>query len=90
MGSEVEALREEVNLLARKVEILESKENKRKAMTYVKVLVKVILIASLAYGVYRGYDYIVHELPNIIVEKLKDTGKEKVDSFKETISGIFN
>ena len=72
MNSEIEVLREEVNLLARKVEILEKKENHRKAYAYLKVLVKVILIAALSYGVYWGYKYAVKEIPNIIEEKIKD------------------
>ncbi len=72
MESEIEELREEVDLLTRKVELLEKKENQRKAMFYVKLLIKVILILVTIYGAYRAYDYVVKELPSIIDEKIKD------------------
>ena len=72
MDSELMELREEVELLTRKVEILEKKENHRKAYAYIKILAKILLTLAIAYGVYRGYQYIVDELPNIIEEKIKD------------------
>lgn len=90
MEEEILELREEIDLLTKKVEILEKKENHRKALTYVKILVKIVLIGALAYGVYRGYEYLVKELPTIIVDKVKDTSKEKANNIKEAINGIFN
>ena len=72
MEKEIMELREEISLLTRKVEILERKENNRKAFGYVKILAKGIMIAALAFGAYWGYKYVVNELPNIIVEKVKD------------------
>ena len=72
MERELEELKEEVSLLTKKVEILEKKENRRKAATYVKILFKVILIIAVIYGAYWGYNYVSKELPNIIVEKVKD------------------
>ncbi len=72
MEKEIDSLREEVNLLTKKVEILESKENKRRALGYVKVLVKIIMILAVIYGVYRGYEYVVKEIPQIMEEKIKE------------------
>ena len=71
---EIQELRKEVELLTKKVEVLEKKENQRKAMSYLKILFKVIAIAAIIYGVYRGYDYVVNELPNVIVDKVKNVG----------------
>ncbi len=69
---ELEELKEEVELLNRKVHILEKKENKRKAMVYVKILVKIIITLAIIYGVYRGYEYVVKEIPHIMEEKIKE------------------
>jgi hypothetical protein len=90
MESELVELREEVELLTRKVEILENKEKYRKAHGYLKLLAKVLLVLALAYGAYRCYNFIVNELPNLVVEKVKDTSKEKANNIKEAINGIFN
>lgn len=69
---ELEELKEQVGLLTKKVEILEKKENKRKALIYAKILIKVIVILSIVYGCYRGYDYVVNEIPHIMEEKIKE------------------
>lgn len=72
MEEEILELKEEINLLTRKVEILEKKENNRKAFGYLKILIKIILVGALSFGVYWGYKYLINELPNIIEEKIKD------------------
>ena len=72
MEEEILELREEVELLTRKVELLEKKENHRKAYAYLKILGKVLLTLAISYGVYWGYKYVVDELPNIIVNKVKE------------------
>ncbi len=72
MEEEIMALKDEISLLTKKVEILERKENRRKSYAYVRVLVKGLLIVALAFGVYWGYKYVVN-LPNIIIEKVKET-----------------
>ena len=72
MEREIEELKQELMILNKKVEILERKENTRRVISYVKVLVKVILIAALAYGAWRGYEYVVNEVPNIMEEKIKE------------------
>ena len=72
MEEEIRELKDEISLLTRKVEILESKENKRRAYAYVKILIKIILVLAVIYGVYRGYEFVVKEIPNIITEKVKE------------------
>jgi hypothetical protein len=81
MDLELQALKEEVSLLTQKVEILEKKENRRKAFTYVKILVKVILILGAMYGIYWGYQYLSKELPRMMEEKIKEINP---------INGLFN
>ena len=72
MEQEISELKEEISLLTKKVEILENNEKKRKAFGYVKILIKIILTLAIIYGVYRGYEYVVKEIPNIMEEKIKD------------------
>jgi hypothetical protein len=72
MEAEIQKLRDEVKYLSRKVDILEKKEKNRVAMSYLKILIKVIVIGALSYGIYWGYRYVVNELPNVVVEKVKD------------------
>ena len=78
MEQELDELREEVKLLTKKVGILEKKENNRKALGYLKILFKVIMIIVVIYGAYRAYNYVVNDLPNDIVEKVKDLGISKL------------
>jgi hypothetical protein len=72
MEEELNDLRDEIDYLTKRIETLESAENRRKAAFYIKLLVKVVLIVLFAYGLWRGYDYVVHEIPNIMEEKIKE------------------
>lgn len=72
MEGEIKELKEEINLLNRRIEILEKKDNQRRALAYGKALIKIILIGVIAYAVYRGYDYVINELPTVIEEKFNE------------------
>ena len=72
MEEELNDLQEEIDYLTKRIETLESAENRRKAGFYIKLLVKVVLVVLFAYGLWRGYDYVVHEIPNIMEEKIKE------------------
>lgn len=72
MEAEIRELKQEINILNKKVELLEKKENNRRAYFYLRLLFKIILILAVAYGVWRGYDYVVKEIPNIMEEKIKE------------------
>lgn len=72
MEKEIEKLEQEVTLLKKKISILEAKENKRQAFKYLKIFVKLALTIVLLFGIWKGYNYIVNELPNIMEEKIND------------------
>ena len=72
MEEEIRELKEEINLLTKKVELLEKSEKKRKAFSYVKVTFKVLSILVLIYSIYWGYQYVINDLPGVIEEKIKD------------------
>ena len=55
-----------------KQEILEKKENQRRVYFYLRLLFKIILILGVAYGIWKGYEYVVKEIPNIMEEKIKE------------------
>ncbi len=72
MEKEIEKLEQEVTLLKKKISILEAKENKRQAFKYLKIFIKLALTIVLLFGIWKGYNYIVNELPNIMEEKIND------------------
>lgn len=72
MEREIEELKQEIVVLTKKVEMLEKKENQRRIAFYLKLLFKIILIGLFAYGVWRGYEYVSKEIPNIMEEKIKE------------------
>ena len=80
MGTEIKELKEEINLLNKRIDILEKRDNQRRALAYGKIFIKIIILGALAFAVYRGYDYVVNELPNVIEEKLNGLNPLTKDS----------
>ncbi len=76
---EIEELKEEIEVLNKRIGILERKENNRRALNYIKIIIKVVLIVAALYGIWRGYEYVVHEIPNMLEEKIKDLNPLKRD-----------
>lgn len=72
MEKEIEKLEQEVTLLKKKISILEAKENKRQAFKYLKIFIKLALTIVLLFGIWKGYNYVVNELPNIMEDKIND------------------
>lgn len=78
MENEVLELKEEIEFLTRRIEILESKDNKRRAFSYLRLLVKIILILVSIYGIWIGYKYVVNEIPKIMDDKIKEINNQKI------------
>lgn len=72
MSDEVLELKEEIETLNKRISVLEKRENKRRALAYIKLAIKIILIGAIIFGIWRGYEYVSHELPNMVEEKIKD------------------
>lgn len=83
MEENVLELKEEIQILEKRIERLEKIETRRKLTTYTKVIIKGLLISAIMFGIWYGYNYLVKEIPNIIEEKIKEINP--VDS----ITGIF-
>ena len=67
---DIEELKKEIKLLNKRICVLERKENTRKAFNYIKLIIKIIFFLLFIYGVWRGYEYVVNELPNMVEEKI--------------------
>ena len=80
MDNEVMELKEEIEFLSKRIETLEKSESRRKAFVYTKILIKVVLLLATVYGVWRGYEYVVNEIPNIMEEKIKEINPIKKNS----------
>lgn len=72
MEREVEKLQDEITYLKKRVASLESKENRRKAFSYLKTIGKIIIVLLIAYGLWRGYDYFVNGIPRMMEEKIQE------------------
>ena len=72
MSEDVLELQQEIDTLNKRISVLEKKENRRKSLTYLKLIIKLLLIGAIIFGIWRGYEYVVHEIPNMMEEKIKD------------------
>ncbi len=71
MSDDILELKEEIKILTERISVLEKRENRRRSLGYLKILFKVLLLGLFIFGLFKGYNYIVHDLPTIIDEKIK-------------------
>ena len=57
MSEEVMELREEIDVLKERINILEKQERNRKTLNYVKFGIRLILFLAAIYGALKGYEY---------------------------------
>ncbi len=72
MDRKIDDLYEEIKLLKKRINILEGKENRRKALSYMKMIIKIISFCLLLFGIWKGYDYVVNEIPNLIKNEINE------------------
>ena len=72
MEDEIMELKEEIELLNKRIDALEKSDSRRKAFTYTKILIRIVLILVAVYGAWRGYEYATSEIPKIMEEKIKE------------------
>lgn len=68
---EIEELKEEISYLKKRVENLEKIENRRKSLKYLRIIVKVIIFLLIIFMIWKGYDYLVNGLPNMLNDKIQ-------------------
>ena len=72
MEDEIEDLQEEIELLKKRISVLEASENRRKALTYTKMIAKIISVCLIVAGLWIGYNYVVKEIPNLVKNQVKE------------------
>ena len=72
MDNELIELKDEIALLNERIRVLEKRDNRRRSLAYVKIIIKIIITCAIIFGIWKGYEYIVHEIPNMMEEKIKD------------------
>ena len=72
MDNELIELKDEIELLNERIKVLEKRDNRRRSLAYVKIIIKIIITFAIIFGIWKGYEYIVHEIPNMMEEKIKD------------------
>ncbi len=65
-------LMEEIDFLKKRVSILEKKESRRAAFKYLRIIGKSILVIAFAIASWKGYDYIVNGIPNMLEQKINE------------------
>ena len=78
MEDDILELKDEIKYLTERVNELEKSNNRRKANTYLKILIKVCFILLFAFGIWRGYEYAKEEVPKLIDEKINDIKSIKI------------
>ncbi len=71
MSEELLELQEEIDVLNKRISILEKKESRRKSLVYLRIILKLVLFGAIVFGIWRGYEYVVHQIPNMMEEKIK-------------------
>ncbi len=72
LADELAELKNQMAIMNEKLTIFEKMEKRRKIMSIVKVIFRLIIILVSVYFGIKGYEYLKDELPNIINEKIKD------------------
>ncbi len=78
MSEEVMELREEIDVLKERINVLEKQERNRKTLNYVKLGIRLIIFLAAIYGALKGYEYLSKEVPQLINDKIKEINPSKV------------
>ena len=72
MEDNISELEEEIKLLKKRISILEGKENRRKAIGYAKIIIKIVFTVSFIFAIWKGYNYIIKEVPKLIENEVNN------------------
>lgn len=70
--NEIDDLKNEIKVLKKRIEILESNENKRKIAKNIHIIFKICLFLLFIYGAYKGYDYLKNVVPSMVENQIKE------------------
>ena len=78
MENDILELREEIDYLNERINILERKNRRIQSHAYLKIIVKIILLILFVIGILKGYEYISNELPKLVEEKINEINPIKI------------
>ena len=71
MNNEVNELKLEIEVLKKRIEVLEGIENRRKVMKLIKAIIYVLLISAVLFAVYKFYQKInnyYNDINNLVTD----------------------
>lgn len=68
----IEELEREIEILQKRVNILERKENRRASYKYIRIIFKMVVYALIIFALWRGYDYVVNGIPKMLNDKIQE------------------
>ena len=72
VSKDIDELEDEIEYLKKRVSILEKKDNRRTSFKYLKIIIKILFFVLFIFGIWKGYDYVVNGLPNMINDKIRE------------------
>lgn len=72
MDREIERLKKEILVLNARIKTLEGKEHRRSIFKSIKFLFSIAIIGLVAFGIWKGYDYITNYIPNYLDEQIQE------------------
>jgi len=87
MNTEIEELKEEILILKKRIEVLESNERKRKVLKIISFVIKALLYIGIVVAIWLLYDYFTTKLNSI--PDLINNGINNIDLGKLDLFGIF-
>ena len=67
---EIEKLKTEIKILNKRLSILESRENRRRMFSKIKLIFNVVFVLAVIFGGWYLYDYVTNYIPNQIKDNV--------------------
>ena len=83
MDEDIDELKEEIIYLKKRIDILEKTERKRKAFKLLRIIIKIIFYGLIIFGIWKAYDYLTNEVPNMVSEEVENAKDNIVDKAKK-------
>ena len=72
VSKDIDELEEELEYLKKRVSVLEKRDNRRTGFKYLKIIFKLLFYGLIIFGIWKGYDYVVNGIPNMINNKIQE------------------
>ena len=69
---DIKELEQEIAILQKRVNNLERKENRRVAYKNIRIVLKMLFYGLIIFALWRGYDYIVNGIPDMLNNKIQE------------------